>query len=231
MKSHSRIHIEKFGESKRNDSILLIGDSHALMLKPFLNKVGLKNNFSFTTTTGDTFPAIAGINRKEVKTKNLKFYDEMQVRIPVTMKLIQQNRFIFLSIFGLNVPPSEYRAIRTIATNLRRDQHLILINTFPLLDRSPLRINAGYLRKRNYNFSPYDNKDNCRELKSIAEAFANVHFYNLNKGLITKTPGYINDTIAYYDRSHINTFASERMAVEMNDDFMLFFDKIRYGKN
>ncbi|WP_184875166.1 hypothetical protein [Kaistella daneshvariae] len=43
LKSDNVGFIEKFGYAKSNDSIILIGDSHALMLKPFVDKVGLEN--------------------------------------------------------------------------------------------------------------------------------------------------------------------------------------------
>ena len=39
--------------------------------------------------------------------------------------------------------------------------------------------------------------------------------------LVAKTLG-----IAYYDKNHINTFTAKKMAIELNDDFMKFFNTI-----
>jgi hypothetical protein len=53
-----------------------------------------------------------------------------------------------------------------------------------------------------------------------------VYVYDLNKtDLIFKTPGYINDTVAYYDKNHINTFAALKLAKVLEKDFMKFFNE------
>jgi hypothetical protein len=67
LNSHNQNRIEVFGDKKAVDKkILLIGDSHALSIKPFLNYIGQKNHFSFTTVTTDGIIALKEIKRSEI---------------------------------------------------------------------------------------------------------------------------------------------------------------------
>lgn len=227
MKSHNVNNVEKFGNLQNKDSILLIGDSHALMLKPFFNEIGIKNGFSFYTLTCDTFAALPGVQIEDVSTLDVPRLEQSQKLIELTQKLVRENKYIFLCINGLKSPKSEYMAIEQLVATLRRNQHLILINTFPILDRSPIRINMSIVRTNPFKFSDSDNSENFERLKKISEKNINVHLYNINKGAIRKRLGFIDDTLAYYNRMHINTFASKKMAVEMNADFMIFFNAVK----
>lgn len=225
--SHNTNKFEKFGDLKSNDSILLIGDSHALMLKPFLNEMGIKNHFSFKTLTCDTFPAIPGIDVNEVNNDELKFFNQSKTIIEPTAALIKASKIIIISIEGLKRPPSEYKAIQNLSKSLRPNQFLVLINTFPILDRNPTRLNGFFKKRSNIKLSEIDNSANFKKLENIAVKDSHVFLYNLNKGLIRKNFGYIKDTVAYYDRYHINTFASKKMADEMNGDFIRYLNSIR----
>lgn len=221
---------QKLGNPSKNDRILLIGDSHALMFKPFLDVIGKASDFSFVSLTTSSFPALPGIRREEIPDGTLQYYKTSRKFIKSTQKLISENDYIFLSISGLGTPKSEYMAIDSLAKSLRADQKLILINSFPVINKSPLRINGGFIKSSDYHFTIIDKSKNLTELKKIASSNPNVFVYNIHKGKILENPGYYNDTVAYYDRTHINIFASQKMGKEMNDDFMHFFNNIRNSK-
>ena len=231
MASHISTNAEKYGDTNKDDKILLIGDSHALMFIPFLDAIARENSFSFITATTSSFPALAGIKREEINESSLQYYISSRKIVGYTQKLINENTYIILSISGLGkTPPSEYAAIDSLAKSLRPEQKLILINSFPVIDKSPLRLNSGFMKKSNYQFTIQDKSRNLKELKKIEVSNSNVFLYDIHKGKITELPGYYNDTVAYYDKSHINTFASKKMGQEMSDDFMHFFNNIRNSK-
>ena len=77
-----------FGYATKNDSIILIGDSNALVLKAFFDQIGRKHHFSFRTLTCDTYPAIKGIKREEIPAEKMKFYNSSQELIIPTQKMI-----------------------------------------------------------------------------------------------------------------------------------------------
>jgi len=226
IKSHRTLNVEKLGVPQRKDSIVLIGDSHALMLKPFLHEIGLKNNFSFYTLTSDSFPAIEGIKRTEIPKDRVELYNKSLELIDKTKEIINKNKFIILSITGSPRPKSEYTAIENLAKNLRSDQRLILVNSFPIINKTPLRFNKGYVKNTSQRFEILKDKEVSNNLSKISKVYPQVYIYNLNKGKIREDPGFYNDTIAYYDKNHINTYTAKKMAIELNDDFMKFFNTI-----
>lgn len=220
----------KLGDSLRDDKILVIGDSHALMFNPFLDVIGKKNHFSFTFLTTHSYPALPSIKRSEVTENALKYFKQSRAYIKETQDLIDKNQYIILSISGFGTPNSEYKAIDSLAKSLRTEQKLILINSFPMLDKSPLRINNSLKKNSDYKFKITDKTKNLNELRKVERLNNNVFVFNIHKGKIVETPGYLHDTVAYYDRSHINVYASRKMGQEMDKDFMIFFNKIRNEK-
>src|SRR5690606_486559 len=86
MKSHHKPNVETFGSksSSIGKHILLIGNSHALMTKPFLNYIGEKEGFNFNTITTSAYPAIKGIDKNEVPIKDYNSFETSLSLIPLT---------------------------------------------------------------------------------------------------------------------------------------------------
>lgn len=230
LNSHGKNKIEKFGSPIKNDKIALIGNSHALALKPFFDYIGKSNNFSFYTLTCDSYLAIKGIDKNEIPASDLKFYRLGRKMINQTYNLIQDSNVIIIANLGFERTPSQYKAIDELCNQIDKNKKVILINTFPTINKSPLKINNGFVKKSSYKIKEIENNANYNMLKKIADKYENVYLYNINKGIIRKDLGYINDTVAYYNSGHINTFASIKMAKDLNQDFMSFFNKIRNKK-
>ncbi|MCD0469788.1 acyltransferase family protein [Flavobacterium sp. JAS] len=230
LNSHGMNNIEKFGSPIKNDKIALIGNSHALALKPFFDYIGKSNNFSFYTLTCDSYLAIKGIDKNEIPVSDLKYYKSGRKLINKTYDLIQNSNVIIIANLTFQRTQSQYKAIDDLCNQIDRDKKIILINTFPIIDKNPIKINNGYVKNSNYKFKEIENNENYNKLKKIADKYDNVYLYNINKGIIRKNLGYINDTVAYYNSEHINTFASVKMAKDLNQDFMSFFNKIRNKK-
>lgn len=225
LKSHNQKLIEKFGDLNQRDSIILIGDSNALMLKPFLNQIGLKNKFSFYTLTTDSYPALRGIKRDEVPENNMNYYNESLKFIPKMDSLITANKIIILNIARVDKLPSMKTTIAHLAENLSQNQKLILIATFPTVSTNPLKIKTIF-RKKDYKnqiiFRPNDQKI----LKQIASSNANVYYFDVSKSKIFNDAPFINDTVAYYNAEHINHFGSLKLADDLGDEFYAFLRSV-----
>lgn len=227
LESNGEPFIQKFGDPSKNDSIILIGDSHALMLKPFLNKVGIENKFSYYTLTTSSFPPIEGIIRSEITESKLKYYDISVKLIPKTDSLIKNNKIIILNIFGLkNNLPSLEKAIYSLAKNIRNDQRLVLIATFPTVSKNPLKVNNSITKFKEENNPVKINNINKKKLRKIASLFPNVYYFDLSRSQIFRDAPYINDTVAYYDAEHINHFASLKLADDIGNEFYRFLQAI-----
>ena len=227
IRSHNDGIIEKFGDMSKNDSIVLIGDSHALMLKPFLNKIGMKQGFSFYTLTTNLYPPLSGINKSEIKSKNYKFFDNSIKLIPKADSLIKSNKIIILNYLPQNNPPSLNTAIQNLAAGLSRDQKLILLGSFPTLSKNPLKLNNNITKKKELKISKTINSANNQNLMKIASKYSNVYYYDISQSNIFKQAPFINDTIGYYDQTHINHFGSEKLAEDIGDHFFKFLKNLQ----
>lgn len=226
LKSHTTNTIEKYGDLSKNDNIILIGDSHALVIKGFLDKIGKKHNFSFTTLTCDTYPAIDGIKKEEIPTNRLKFYNYSKTLISSTDKMIKNSKIIIINSAGFERHPSMKTALEHLANNLRKDQKLVLINTFPHLNRHPLKeYDKTFPFGKKLTLS--QNTKNKKILNDISSKYPNVYIYDLAKSNIFKTPGYINDTIAYYDSGHLNYYGAKKLANDLDKDFITFLNNLK----
>lgn len=226
LKSHYEGHIEKFGDLSKNDSIILIGDSHALMLKPFLDRIGAEKKFSFYTLTTDSYPPLRGIQRSEVPAENINYYNEAVAIVPKTDSLIRANKIIILNTAGVDRLPSLQKATADLAKNLSHNQKLILIATFPSVSINPLKTKTTIFRpKKNYNRIILNQK-NQKILKDICSTYPNVYYYDISRSRVFKNAPYINDTIAYYNAAHINNFGALKLADDIGNDFYAFLKNL-----
>lgn len=227
LKSHYEGKIEKFGDLGKKDSIILIGDSHALMLKPFLDRIGTENKFSFYTLTTDSYPALQGIKRSEVPDSKINYYKEAIKKVPKTDSLIAANKVIILNTAGADRLPSLQRAIINLAEKLTRHQKLILIATFPSVSINPLKTRSTIFRQKQKDNHIILNQKNQKILKDISYSYPNVYYYDISRSKIFKNAPYINDTVAYYNAGHINNWASLKLADDIGNDFYTFLKNLK----
>ncbi|MCS4305687.1 acyltransferase family protein [Chryseobacterium sp. BIGb0232] len=225
--SHNQKKTEFFGDrAAKSPKILLIGDSHALTIKPFLNYIGLRNHFSFTTVTSDGIIALHGIKRDEIPSYGMKFYDAAQQLAPFTEQNISQNKIIMINCSTFISPPSVYETVEKIARNLKHDQKLVVFETYPTVDRDPIKINRDYIKRTSRKFVVTINKENRSALQKLAASHHNIYFYDLSKSKVFETAPFYKDTLMYYNRSHLNVYGSVSLAKDLEKDFMSFFTPI-----
>ena len=226
-KSHNVGKVQRLGDRSRKDSILLIGDSHALMIKPFLDKLGKKHHFSFETTTNDGIPALPEVLKSEMKPSDLNFYKNSRRLVGINKDLIQRNRIIFINSTSFVRYPSLMKAVENLCKNLKPNQKLVLVRSFPTISKNPLRLNSGIARTSDEGIDIHFKEDNQAFIERLDKTYDNVYSYDLTKSKVFKTPGYINDTVAYYNATHLNTYGSYKLADDLELDLIHFLNSLR----
>ncbi|REC45923.1 acyltransferase family protein [Chryseobacterium sp. 5_R23647] len=228
LKSHNQKNIEVFGDKKsKNNKILLIGDSHALTIKPFLDHIGKNNDFSFSTITSDGFPALEGIKKEEIDPNGLNFYIDSQNLVKLTKENISKNKIIIINGVTFVEPLSIYQSLEKLVQSLRPDQKLIVVNTFPSLDHDPVKINRDFIKKSDKKYKLISYENNKSALIKLASKYPNVYFYDLSKSKIFQSAPFHKDTLMYYNASHLNSYGAVSLAKDLEKDFMHFFEQIK----
>lgn len=229
--SHNQKKTEFFGDkAAKSPKILLIGDSHALTIKPFLHYIGERNHFSFTTITSDGIIALHRIKRNEIPSYGMKFYDAAQQLAPFTEQNISRSKIIMINCSTFISPQSVYKTVEKLASDLKPDQKLIVFETYPTVDRDPIKVNRDYIKRTLRKFTVTINKENRSALQKLATAHQNIYFYDLSKSKVFETAPFYKDTLMYYNRSHLNVYGSVSLAKDLEKDFMSFFTPILHEK-
>lgn len=228
LKSHNQKNIEIFGDrNSKNRQILLIGDSHALTIKPFLDNLGKRNDFSFSTITSDGLPALEGIKKEDINPNHLNFYNDSQNLVNITKQQVSRNKIIIINGVTFVEPKSTYEALEKLAKSLKSDQKLVVINTFPSLDHDPVKINRDFVKKTTRKFSLISHQNNRIALKKLSAKYPNVYYYDLSKSEVFQTAPFHKDTLMYYNASHLNTYGAVSLAKDLEEDFTKFFDPLK----
>lgn len=228
MKSHALENIETFGDVSKQPDMVLIGNSHALCLKPYLNYLGKKNHFSFTTITTNTYPSIKGLNEAQIAKKGrYGDYEVAKKMMSLTEKEIDNKKVVIIALNSWKLIPSLKPAVENIAKNLKPNQQLLLITPFPVLNKNPLQVNRSIVKnheKKQEYIKLYRSKD--QDLKWLVKKYNNVHFLNLSEDKVFKNAPFHNDTIMYYDKNHINLYGSLLLAKSTEAEFMQLLDTL-----
>lgn len=228
--SHNANVVDKLGDPHQKSEIVLVGDSHAFSLKPFLNYIGRKNHFSFYTLSRNIYPPLKGIDPNEIPKEKRSQIEETDSLIYTADSLIQNNKIIIIASLGFDRLPSLSRALNTLAANLKPEQKLILIKSFPTINKNPIKLNNGFIKRSTERFIMNINEGNNLLLDQIASKYSNVYTYDLSHNPIFDNAPYVNDTIAYFDPLHLNEFGAEKLAKNLESNFLLFLKKIDDGK-
>ena len=226
LKSHKFPTVEKFGDPSSNDAIFLFGDSNALMLKPFFDRLGQRHHFSFNTLTCDGYLPLADVKFEEKDKSLYHMYEDAQKLVPAVERELEKARFIILCTVSFGDSPSVQNAIKKLIKNLKPDKKLILINSFAYVDKDPIRVNGSFVKTSDEKFSVIYRTKNLPFLNSVAND-KNVFVYDLGKSDWFKSAPYVNDTVMYYNATHLNTVGSKKLADNLDQDFMKFFEQIK----
>lgn len=210
--------------SKSNDSILLIGDSHALVYKRILDVSGNSYNYNFKTITNDLYPNIPNLDKEDFK--SLFYYEQYENLMFETEKLIKESRIIIISSIWSKSIPSLKFAFEDFVKNLNSDQHVIILSDYPVYDRNPLRLTRDILAN-NENFDIKEIKVEVPDyIEDVISQYSNVHYLKLDYSEFQYLPA-INDTLAYYDDGHMNYYGTSKVGEFFSKDIYKFLKKIK----
>lgn len=217
--------VQVLGDTTTIPQILLIGDSHALNMKKYVDILGKRNGFSVKTITNNTYPAIPGLDSSHIQSQSL--FDTYQSLTNHVIKELKSSKLVLIQFTGSGEKWKE--PILNFIKNLNVDQKVIFLEDFPFLDKNPVRANRSilknkeivnkYLIKRSVIHDALskeiDRNPNCLYLKMAdSEVFEDAPFYN--------------DTLMYYDKGHLNVYGAK---VYANDTENKFMDAINWGLN
>lgn len=208
------------GDTHSNDTLLLLGNSHALVLKPFLDVVGKSYNFCFRSVTNDSYPTVPGLYGSAFP--NSFEYDKYKDLIEIVNKKIPHSPII---IIGTTFKDSRNAQLITSLDSLsnvllKNNQHIILFSDFPVLKVNPIRKNRTILKSRSqytklekeYNKPPI-------EIMELVNSKENIHYLDLSGSEAFSNAPFYNDTIMYYDKDHINKYGSIIFAKYSGSEF------------
>lgn len=216
--------IEIFGDTLDvNNKILLLGDSHALCMKPYLDYMGTKFHFGFKTITNDRYPTIPNLPKEDfTEERYYKLYCNL---MRYANKEISESDVIILQYKfegdKLMAP------IKELIENLRSNQKFILISDFPSIDKHPIRVNRGIVKNklRNNNYKIQYAYPPTRII-DFMKSRSNCYYLDLSHSKAFNDIPFYNDTVIYYDKGHLNLYGSKIYAKETEKEFMKLFRKI-----
>jgi len=192
--------------------------------------MGKKNNFSFKTLTTSGLPAIEGIQEQDFTNASISTFRKSLTFVNTTKKLINNSDIIFINSIGFHRVPSLRTALENLANNLRTSQKLVIFITVPTYSTNPLRLNKDIRKNTTKIFEQrHDTKENERIILEVAKNHKNVYVYDLSKSEVLDDAPFYQDTLMYYDHSHLNLYGSLALAKKEEERFEHFFQQVLLG--
>lgn len=207
------------------DTLMLIGDSHGLVMKPFLNSIGEKNNFTISIITNDTYPPLPGISEKQFTEKNnYNLYKELSDK--ALFELENRKNILIIKAWNIDLPYFNNALIELVKKF--PNKNFIILSDYPTLNKNPIRINRGEIKNKSLKVDFTKNYAKIPEgiFKNLIQQ-PNVKYIDLSKLDFFKDAPYYKDTVIYYDQNHLNKFGSEKLAIYGEETFMKTFNTIR----
>ena len=225
IKSHGMTfeEVETLGDLSFNrKKILLMGDSHAHVMTPYLNILGKKHHFSMRVITSSNIPNFPDLKETEEFKNNVKFQKYKKDQQHIVRAEIDSADIIVVMVFGDGKRWKENLEYLAKMTNKK----ILFIKDYPHLNIHPVRINRGFIKNKSINYQyeieKFEVPKSIKELQIIYPNFKVVTFKNENE--FFKNAPFLNDTLIYYDQDHINEFASKRYGDFTGEEFMKYLN-------
>lgn len=210
--------VEVFGDTLTNkNKILFIGDSHALCMKNYIDIIADKNGFSFKTITNNTYPTLPGLTSD--KFENSKLLDQYTMLMKYVNQEIPKADIIILQFAGDGQKWSE--GLKTLLSEMREEQKLIVLEDFPALDKNPVRINKDIIKRKDIEqkYTLVRNKIS-KNILNIIKSDPRAKYVDLTKNEVFENAPFYNDTLMYYDKGHLNVYGSKVYAMKTERIFL-----------
>jgi len=216
------VHAGPYGDETdgQTDSISLIGDSHALVYKAVLDKIGKNNHFSFWSVTNDRYPVIPTIDRSDFE--SVSEYEQYEVLLEELETVKKKSKTIFLASAWLAEVTSLEGAFHAFVESLEPGQRLVILGDYPQLDRNPIRATRDFIFNAESNEIQLIEANEPQYVREAIQKYPEqVLYLEFDFEKATTLP-YFNDTLGYYDAKHLNAFGSSKLGELVEDDFMNF---------
>ncbi len=144
LKSHGKTYenIQILGDKNVDTKICLLGDSHALSYKGFIDYIGKKNYFSVKTVTNDRYPTLPYIAEDDFETNG--YLRQYQKLMKQAQGLIRDSEIIIISSAWMEKVPSLEKAFGRMVKELKPSQKVIVLGDFPTFEKNPIKVVRGY---------------------------------------------------------------------------------------
>jgi peptidoglycan/LPS O-acetylase OafA/YrhL len=177
------------GDNFGKDTVLIIGDSHGLVMTYYMDVFGKQYNYAVRSVTNDSYPPIRGLK------VNKRSEAQYQRLCSIADSLVKKSRIIvFTKKWRFDIPNFE-AAFTHFANGLDRSKKLIVVTDFPELDANPVRKANGVTSD-----SKFEYVSKTSAMPSFVAKLKNVSIADLS----CNVPVYIDDSVAYYDSGHLN---------------------------
>lgn len=177
------------GDVTGKDTILLIGDSHGLVMTYYMDLFGKRNGYAVRSITNDSYPPIKGL---QVNKKNEVQYLRLCM---ITESLVKRSKIIvFAKKWRFDIPNFE-TAFTQFANGLDNNQRLIVVTDFPEFNANPVRMSKGVTSNSKFKY--------VTETIGIPLFIKNLKNVSI-ADITSDIPLYFNDSVTYYDRRHLN---------------------------
>lgn len=215
--------VQILGDTSKIPKILLIGDSHALNMKKYVDVIGKQKGFSVKTLSNNTYPCIPGLDSNIIKDvalfqtyKNLIGHVERELE---TSKLI---------IVQFREDGKQWKGpILEFVKHLKDDQKVIFLQDFPSVDKNPVRINRSILKNKELKHIFSINRTEIhKDILDGIENNPNCMYLKLGDSEVFDDAPFYKDTLMYYDKGHLNVYGARVYANATEESFM---NAIKWG--
>lgn len=200
--------------------ILLVGDSHASHIVPFIDIIGKNEKWKSSVLSSAGCPSIIGLkfNRSSCNCKKMSdFLKENYLDYDI---FILSNSYLGKE----EIIPNFIEQLKmSIQELLNRKKIVYLINSCIKFDFDLQRIekfqkNVGSLQKLNLKGDKFKNRvEEWESIKNeLKQSFPEVHFVDLKDYI--PNDGYIEGIPILYDSNHINTYGAQKIAKQFIKD-------------
>lgn len=216
-------------KNKSDDSIVVIGDSHALVMNAFIDDVGRKNSFNFSYISTNSNVPLEGIPSESLITE---YKDEYDKALPISNSLIKKSKIIIV------VKQWQHRdnaffgdVLLKLASKLNSSQKIIVVSDFPRLDVNPVRNYKSINKPLHFKAQKIILPDIPTNVKSIIADHSNMYFLDLRNEIFFKDAPYYKDTLMYYDEYHLNKYGSINYAKFEGHKLVNLIEEIKMNNN
>lgn len=200
-----------YGDIISKDTLLLLGNSHALNMTPFLDVLLKKERFAFRSITNSNFPTLPNLKsnssliKVNYKTQYIPYLEQMKV----VTKHIHKSKCILISMQFVIDSISLLHSFERLELMLDKSQQVIVLSDFPILDKNPIRVFRDYTRKSDdINTINLIHQRTPQNILEYIDEHPNFHYLDLSDSKAFDTAPFYEDTIMYYDAKHLNEYGS-----------------------